>query len=90
MSDGAKLRPIARCGVAPVRQFQKFVTANVISWIETCEAAGLTHWDIAVRVGVHRTTISVWKSGRAGNMFAEAYVALEALAAEHERKAVGQ
>lgn len=81
MSD-SNPKGLAKCGVAPSQQFRVFVAANVTSWIETCEQAGLTHWDIAVRVGCHRTTVSIWKSGRAENMYAGAYVALEALAAE--------
>ncbi len=80
---------LKKCGVAPGQQFRAFVAANVLAWIETCERAGLTHWDIAVRVGCHRTTVSIWKSGRAENMYAGAYVALQALATECAgRKAV--
>jgi hypothetical protein len=45
----------------------------------------MTHWDIATRVGCHRTAISLWKAGKA-DMYAGSFKALEALASECRAK----
>lgn len=76
-----KLRPLAKCGVATAQQWREYVAGNVQQWIKELEAAGVTHWDIATRVGCHRTAISLWKHGKA-DMYAGSYEALRDFAAE--------
>lgn len=80
MSD-SKLKPLAKCRVASSLQWREIVTTRVRAWIVFCEESGLSHWDIAVRVGCHRTAVSLWKNGKA-DMYAGSYVALEQLVNE--------
>ncbi len=79
---------VRSCRVASAQQWRQMVAERVARWIISCEDAGLSHWDIATRVGCHRTQISLWKHGKA-DLYAGSYVALEQLAAECAgRKAV--
>ncbi len=79
MSD--KPKGLAKCRVASTQQWREIVSARVRAWILFCEECGLSHWDIALRVGCHRTAISLWKAGKA-DMYAGSYVALDELVNE--------
>ncbi len=77
----ASLKGPSKCGVAPSLQWREMVRAEAQRCVSVCEATGMTHWDIAVRVGVHRTVVSLWKHKKA-DLYAGAFEALKALAAE--------
>lgn len=89
MSSNPNLKGPGLHRVAPAQQWRDFVRSEVKRLIETCESAGMTHYDIAERVGCHRTAISLWKNGKA-DIYAGSYEALRSLASKHgKRKATG-
>lgn len=75
------LKPPAKCGVASSLQWRQIVRSEAKRCVEACEAAGMTHYDIGARVGVHRTVVSLWKHEKA-DLYAGAFEALKVLAAE--------
>jgi hypothetical protein len=67
--------------VASALQWRDYVRGEAQRCVIVCEKAGLTHFDIGARVGVHRTTVSLWRTKKV-DLYAVPFEALKALAAE--------
>lgn len=74
-------------GVGSALQFADWVRSEVKRCLVVCDRAGMTDWQIANRIGVHRSTVQVWKNAKdAVNPLAIPFKALQALAEECEAK----
>lgn len=72
---------VRSCRVANSQQWGGFIREQVREFIGSLEDAGVTHWDISVYMGCHRSTVSGWKNGK-GDITAKAFYMLKAFADE--------